>query len=185
MRLLPLTALFLGFAASTFAQDAKPPVLIELFTSKFCPNCPATERQFAKMADEQPDLLVVQQHVDYWDRGEMKDPYGSPDITQRQYDYSNTVGRRPGEVFTPQPILDGAKMVAPPMWLNLKDALSNARANNTKAALKPVRDGKGLSVALPSGHSAADVWVFGVEPIHTGSPVLRVRYGNCKSISRI
>jgi hypothetical protein len=161
------------FTPAAFAQ---PPVVLELFTSKFCPNCPAAEKQIEKMAAENNHVLVLQQHVDYWDRGPQKDPYGSPDLTQRQYDYSNTVGRRPGEVFTPQPILDGTTMLMPPLGFGkMGSALEKAQSANTKAALAPTVVNHTLLVELPEAVAtkAPEVWVFGTEPIHNG-PVHRV-----------
>lgn len=138
--------------------------VLELFTSKFCPNCPAVERQLAKEATANPSLILLQQHVDYWDRGAKKDPHGLAEATQRQYDYSNTLSRRAGEVFTPMPIFNGTVVAAPPLWLNWAEAQRKAAELPTPAKLALTRTPQGLRVALPKGKNL-EAWAFGVTPM--------------------
>lgn len=130
------------------------PVVVETFTSQYCPNCPAAETTLNSRAAGRSDFMVLLEHVDYWDNPASNhvDPLGNPDFTQRQYDYSNRLGRRPGEVFTPQPIFDGARLAAPPLWLGFDGVLNQALAANVKAELKlkPRTDG-GLDVSIPPG----------------------------------
>lgn len=160
MRLAPWTlALALMVCAAPLAQDkgpsaattvTAPPTLVEVFTSKYCPNCPAVEKQLKGIADTDPSLLIVFEHVDYWDQGKRKDPFGLPDLTQRQYDYSNSVSRRPGEVFTPMPLLNGKYVASMPMWLNWSGTLAKARKNPgpQPLAVTKTTDG-GLKIVLP------------------------------------
>lgn len=173
MRLLPavfaLILLVCGSVRAETATAAPPavPTVVEVFTSKYCPNCPAVEKQLRGIADEDRSLLVVFEHVDYWDQGERKDPFGSADITQRQYDYSNSVSRRPGEVFTPMPLLNGKYVANMPMWLNWKSTLAKAKAAQDTLPLAVTRSADGdLKVVLPKNVKAkgVEITVLGVVP---------------------
>lgn len=111
---LALVSLFLigGFAASAHAQSAKPPVVVELFTSQACSSCPPAEAHFRDLA-KRSDLLTLEWHVDYWDNlddrvgGRYKDPFSSKAHTARQLLYNRRlVGK--DNVFTPQAVIGGA-----------------------------------------------------------------------------
>jgi hypothetical protein len=153
MMRLPLTVMLAVFALPALAAPATP-VVVETFTSKYCPNCPAGEATLNSKAEGHTDYMVVLEHVDYWDdpANHHIDPLGSPDFTQRQYDYSNRLGNRPGEVFTPAPILDGNLMAKPPLWLGWGDIVDKAEAANRKMklGLKPLPGGA-WQVDLPAG----------------------------------
>ena len=90
---------------------ANSPVVAELFTSQSCSSCPPAEKLFAELA-ERPDLIVLEWHVDYWDRlvhgraGAWKDPYSSADYTKRQRQYNRTLRGTTG-VYTPQAVVNG------------------------------------------------------------------------------
>lgn len=168
------TCIALLGAPYAFAQEAKAPLVVELFTSKFCPNCPPVEIKMNKEAAANPHWLLLQQHVDYWDRGgKFVDPYGLPEATQRQYDYSNVIGRRAGEVFTPMPLLNGQFTSPPPLWLHWGKALVAAEAKPAPQVLSLTKSAQsGLSIPMPKG--ATEAWAMGVEPMGS-SNALRVR----------
>lgn len=151
------------------SAGAKAPLLVELFTSKYCPNCPMAEAKMKSVAAENPDLLVVFAHVDYWDRSPTeKDPHGRPEISQRQYDYSNTLSKRPGQVFTPMPLIDGQIVAKAPLFISWGSALARGRALPEKPLLALSKDTTGaLSIALPATlrDKTNDVWVMGLEPV--------------------
>ncbi len=155
-----LAAALLGITLPSHALT-----LVETFTSKFCPSCPAAEAYLAKEAGQDPDMLVVLQHVDYWDRGDQKDPLGNPDFTQRQYDYSNLLASRPGAVFTPQPILNGTTIADPPLWLSWSKTYTATRDKPAPATLEIAKTSSGFIVSLPAGVPTqnVDLWLMGVQ----------------------
>lgn len=154
---------------------AEPGAVVEVFTSKFCPNCPATEKKLTLIAEENTDLLIVFEHVDYWDRGDDKDPHGLAEATERQYDYSNSVSARPGQVFTPMPLINGQYVAANPLWLNWEKAVAKAKADGALPKLSVEKlGGGGLQVKIPDGKGKdAELMMIGMEPVYPGAKARR------------
>lgn len=112
MRFLTVAAFTVGFVSQPFAaaaQDAAPaqvsaPVVVELYTSQGCSSCPPADALLQSLA-QQPDVLALALHVDYWDYIGWKDEFASPAYTQRQKAYARERGRR--MIYTPQMVIMG------------------------------------------------------------------------------
>ncbi|AUH33928.1 DUF1223 domain-containing protein [Paracoccus tegillarcae] len=126
----------LGAAAPTIALSNMPgaPVVVELFTSQGCNSCPPADAMLADLAQD-PDVLPLSFHVDYWDYLGWKDAFASPEFTRRQQGYARSVGER--AVYTPQIIVGGqdtAPSIQPVELMGMIDA------HRTSPALVSVTD---------------------------------------------
>jgi len=133
---LGLTAAILA-APGTADQAGDPasrrqPVLLELFTSEGCSSCPPADALLEKLDSEQPvagaQIIVLSEHVDYWNHDGWTDPFSSAAFTARQVDYVRRFGR--DEPYTPEMVVDGSAEC------NGSDALK-AQAAIRQASLLP------------------------------------------------
>ena len=82
--------------------------LLELYSSEGCSSCPPAEHWIGGLrtrSDLWRRLVPLNLHVSYWDRLGWRDPYASPENTERQYRYVRHLGI--GSPYTPGFFVNG------------------------------------------------------------------------------
>jgi hypothetical protein len=85
------------------------PVLVELFTSEGCSDCPPADQVLAQLAGNNLvdgiEVIAMSEHVDYWNRLGWSDPFSAAQFSMRQNEYAQAFGNR--DIYTPQMVVDG------------------------------------------------------------------------------
>jgi hypothetical protein len=83
---------------------ATHPIVVELFTSQGCSDCPAADRLVGELA-KRKDVIALSLPITYWDMLGWKDTYATDANTQRQKSYAAAMSH--SGIYTPQMIIDG------------------------------------------------------------------------------
>jgi hypothetical protein len=143
-------------------------VVVELFTSQACSDCPPADALLERVEAQNPDVLVLDLHVTYWNDASWTDPYSLEGATDRQNDYA-ALGHN-SEIYTPEAVVDGQTQFVGSDSDAMAAAIGQARKTNAAAAAVPVSittAESGLSVRVGPGKGAGKVWLFGFDPQHT------------------
>jgi hypothetical protein len=152
-------------AAAVFARPAlaavKRPVIVELFTSQGCSSCPPADA-YLKTLKEEPGVVALSYHVDYWDYLGWRDTLGSPEFSQRQYDYAESRGDK--NVYTPQIIINGGKHFVGSQRAQVSSAVAAAKAEEAADWVDmEMSDNKtDVTITIPAGKPSkeATLWLM-------------------------
>jgi hypothetical protein len=161
LALVPLRYLRIASADPRPIGDATPrtPVLVELFTSEGCSDCPPADALLEKLDRSQPvrnaQLVVLSEHVDYWNDIGWKDPYSSHEFSVRQGDYAHRF--RLDGPYTPQMVVDGeAQFVGSDERRAIEAIEGAAKAEKVPVSLSSIHlEGITLAVRVESGTLAS------------------------------
>jgi hypothetical protein len=172
LRPAALLLLPLALVAQSSAQQSRSPVLVELFTSEGCSSCPPADKLLAALQQQQPvtsaQIIVLEEHVDYWDRTGWRDRFSNSLFTERQNLYAPRL--KFDDPYTPQMVVDGQAQF-------LGSDPAKATASITQAAQtpkirlslsQPTIDGKRVacSISAPAGTTLphGDLYAALVDP---------------------
>ena len=152
LRILLCAAVCTCFAA-TGAAPARAPILIELFTSEGCSSCPPADRLLAEL---DPKVIVLGEHVDYWDHQGWRDRFSSHANTLRQEAYARHFGIE--GPYTPQMVIDGATEFNGGDKRRALDEIAHERGR-AQGEIRLARVAAGLEVSVAGVPHSADVMV--------------------------
>ena len=149
-------ALWLGAAGE---QPARTPVVVELFTSEGCSDCPPADMLLKTLESEQPipgvEVIPLGFHVDYWNELGWRDRFSEHAFTERQVKYVDEL--RLESPYTPQVIVDGKTDVVGNQVRDVLHAIQE-RAKAPKVSVSLKSAGPGLvDVSVERATDDADV----------------------------
>jgi hypothetical protein len=139
----------------------RTPVLVELFTSEGCSDCPPADALLERLDRSQPvsgvDLIVLSEHVDYWNDIGWKDPYSSREYSERQGAYAGQFGL--GSVYTPQMVVDGRIQLVGSDERGAIQAIENAtKAEKIPVSLSSIHfEGEKILLHIETGPSPSSI----------------------------
>jgi hypothetical protein len=160
-------SVFLGafFAAAVITgawagQHGQRPVVVELFTSQGCSDCPAADRLVTELS-KRKDVIALSLPITYWDMLGWKDTYATDANTQRQKSYARAMNR--SGIYTPQMIIDGTLDVVG----NQRDRVLAALMSRGGEEAIPISIGTAsgrVEIAIPASKAKsktlATIWVM-------------------------
>ncbi|MGA7411414.1 MAG: DUF1223 domain-containing protein [Bryobacteraceae bacterium] len=178
VRLLIFVVTMIGLLQA--GGPARNAVLLELFTSEGCSSCPPADRLLEALDRTQPiggvDIIVLSEHVDYWNSLGWRDPFSSTALTERQSNYASKLHLE--SVYTPQMIVDGKSELVGSNEAKVKEAIE-AVAHVEKAplqiqALEPQGKKSRIRISLqhwPAGESGRATLLLAIASNQTQSRV--------------
>ena len=134
------------------SDGATRPVVVELFTSQGCSSCPPADALLGELAD-QPGVIALAHHVDYWDYIGWKDPFARPEATKRQRRYAEQLGLR--FIYTPQMVIDGQVDVVGSRRAQVISSVVTAQTTGESLDIEIDEDGPLGKVRIPAGEKPA------------------------------
>ena len=144
------------------AAGGREPVLVELFTSEGCGNCPPADRHLVLLEAEQPvagaDVITLGYHVDYFNDRGWQDVYSAPEYTRRQNLYAMRMNLK--SMYTPQMIVDG------------KSEFIGSNPQKASSIISQAADTPKADVSVNVSGNTAEVTMTGFPPHAVATAVL-------------
>jgi hypothetical protein len=159
-----LTLAILSLAAQASVAQARPPIVVELFTAQGCASCGKADAYQTSLAADK-DVLPLTFAVDYWDYLGWKDTFARPEFSDRQRAYDKRFGV--ADVYTPQVVIDG-RVQAPAV--KTEDVAALVRGERRTVMDPPQMRWRGEAVAVGGGRypvGGAGIWLIRYDPRET------------------
>jgi hypothetical protein len=152
-------ALLLLLAGLSAAGAAQNPVVVELFTSEGCSSCPPADAILLQLSQEKPGdgppLILLGEHVDYWNYIGWTDRFSSKQFSERQSQYAAALH---AQVYTPQMVIDGQEQFVGNDAAEVRSRIAAAARKPQPAQVRLAWEGNGrLRVSVNSQAGKAQV----------------------------
>lgn len=164
MRTFLAALMFLALGTGS-ALAAQRPVVVQLFTSLGCSDCPPADALLARISEQDHAVLALDLHVTYWNDAAWTDPYSLRGADQLQNAYAAL--RNDSEVYTPEAVVDGGQPFVGSNARAMAAAIARAKARAGAGPFVPLlirRAGRKLTITIGPGAGAGTLWLFGFDP---------------------
>jgi hypothetical protein len=159
---LGLAGLTAPYVVGSSARAAQSSVLVELFTSQGCSDCPPADKLAGELK-ARPGIHVVSLNVDYWDYLGWHDTLGKAQYSQRQQEYARVRGDN--DVYTPQMVINGEAHAVGSNRMTVEAAIAAAQASARYILVSVSAAGGMIEVSV--GEAAGEngtLWLMGIAP---------------------
>jgi hypothetical protein len=139
--------------------NQRQPVLVELFTSEGCSSCPPADALLERLDSEQPiagaQIIVLSEHVDYWNHLGWTDPFSSAAFSARQ------------EVYAHRFVLDGP--YTPEMVVNGSAEFTGNDSQKAESAIRHAIQDPKVGIRIHAAASGEAAVAIEVDPLPEGT----------------
>jgi hypothetical protein len=125
-------------------------VVVELFTSQGCSSCPPADALLREFQND-PGVIPIAYHVDYWNGLGWRDPFSSRDWTVRQMAYVHAM--QLPSAYTPQMVVGGTRQMVGSSAAVVRTAIAAAARESDNAVLM-LSLAKGVAIVNASTRTA-------------------------------
>jgi len=145
-------AIVTSMLAVQMPAAAQTPVVVELFTSEGCSSCPPADALLVQLSQQQAkdgsQLILLGEHVDYWNYIGWTDRFSSKQFSERQSEYASALH---AQVYTPQMVIDGQEQFVGNDAVDVRTRIAAAAKKAKPAQVQLTWEGKGkLRVSVHS-----------------------------------
>ena len=135
-------------------EHAARPVVMELFSSQGCGNCPAANQNIMLLA-ERSDVIALTYPVGIWDYLGWDDTFAKPEFTERQKRYNRVLKYR--GPYTPQVVYSGRLHGPGTDIKDIEEAFGRRDISPYLVTVAIGSDGVSVAGSLPTGVTKAGV----------------------------
>lgn len=145
-------------------EHAGRPVVMELFSSQNCGNCPVANANIQKLA-ERSDIIALTYPVGIWDYLGWDDTFARPEFADRQKRYNRLLGYR--GAYTPQVVYSGRLHGPGTSIRQIEEKFAVRDISPYPASVSFGKDGVSISGDLPANVATAGVMLIRFRPGQT------------------
>ena len=148
-------------------QGRRAAMVVELYTSQGCTQCPRANRLLGIFSRED-DVLALTFPVGIWDYLGWQDTFAQPEFADRQRSFSQTLRVR-GR-FTPQLVVNGARTISASDWDEARAIYDDQQragwpTNAPDISLTLLRNGRArATIGAGAASPGADIWMLAYDP---------------------